>query len=65
MTIDEARKAVGKRVVFTASDGTQKFGEIAMVVEPWVRVRYDGCLTAKSTTPKLLELATEEMRRVA
>ena len=56
MTITEARKNVGKPVIYTDSAGETKLGEIVMIVEPWVRVRYEGSLTAKSTSPKRLEL---------
>jgi hypothetical protein len=57
MTITEARRNVGKPVIYTDSAGETKLGEIVMIVEPWVRVRYEGSLTAKSTSPKQLELA--------
>lgn len=57
MTITEARRNVGRDVIFTDSSGNEKRGEIVMIVEPWVRVRYEGSMTAKSTAPKQLELA--------
>lgn len=57
MIIDEARKAVGKRVVYTAGHGAQEYGEVTSVREPWVFVRYDGDLGSKATSPKMLALA--------
>lgn len=57
MIIDEARKAVGKRVVYTTDHGTQEFGEVTSIREPWVFVRYDGDLGSKATRPRMLELA--------
>lgn len=57
MIIDEARKAVGKRVVYTANHGAQEFGEVTSIREPWVFVKYDGDQSSKATHPRMLELA--------
>lgn len=57
MTLDEARRAVGLRVVYRAhARAAPEVGVISSVVAPYVFVRYGVDLHAKATRPEDLEL---------
>ncbi len=52
MTLDEAREAVGRGVVYRPQHGRFEDGVITSVRGAWVFVRYSGDATSRATAPE-------------
>jgi hypothetical protein len=56
MTLDQARDAIGRGVVYAPRFGLREDGVIIRVNNRYVFVRYSGSLHAQATNPTDLEL---------
>ena len=58
MTLEQAAKAIGRKVVYRPTVGKPESGVITSVNDTFVFVRYDRYVTSAATRPEDLELET-------